>query len=86
MDTCVNPVYAFRILPHRAAFFAIHRVTPRCSAMLVYDMPNLRRCNTFSEIFPVIGSVFVRQIHLDGDLGGGSNSIRWGAPVFPGVT
>jgi hypothetical protein len=38
-------------VPHRAAFFAIHRLTPRCSAILAYAIPNLRRCKTFSEIF-----------------------------------
>jgi len=26
--------------------------------------------------------IFVRQVHLDGDLGGGSNSFRSGAPLF----
>jgi len=43
--------YACWILPHRAAFIAIHTLTPRRSAILVYSIPNLRRCTTFSDIF-----------------------------------
>jgi len=26
--------------------------------------------------------ILIRQVHLDRDLGGGSNSFRWGAPLF----
>jgi len=38
-------------MPHRAAFFAIHGLTPRRSVIFVYSIPNLRRCTTFSDIF-----------------------------------
>jgi len=43
-----------------------------------------RIVNHLLEMLEDDAALFVRQLHLDGDLRGGSNSFRWGAPfIYP---